>query len=60
MQKLPLDLGALTVASFEPVPAPATNTHADTNDEVCYCYSLLAEDCFGPSAGCSSEPLTQA
>ena len=59
MQKLPLDLAALTVASFEPVPTTAAVVRGDTNDEWCYCYSLLAEDCFGPTAGCSSEPITQ-
>ena len=58
MQKLPLDLASLTVASFEPVTTPAAAAAAsDTSDEVCYCFSLLAEDCFGPTAGCSSEPI---
>ncbi|HET7234015.1 MAG TPA: hypothetical protein VFJ16_28645 [Longimicrobium sp.] len=58
MQKLPLDLASLTVATFEPVTAPSrAAVSGDTTDEVCYCFSLLAEDCFGPTAGCSSEPI---
>jgi hypothetical protein len=35
--------------------AMAAGMSPETIDEWCYCNSLLAEDCFGPSAGCSIE-----
>jgi len=61
MQKLSLDPGELTVSSFEATPqARAAALGGNTNDEVCYCLSLLAEDCFGPSAGCSNDTQTEA
>jgi hypothetical protein len=56
MQKLPLDTDTLAVTTFDPAPAQAIAAPSgDTNDEICYCLSLLAEDCFGPTAGCSTD-----
>ena len=61
MRKLPLDPAAVTVTTFDPTPAErAAALGADTSDEICYCLSLLAEDCFGPSAGCSVDTTAQA
>lgn len=61
MAKHALDLADLAVTSFEPTPAErAATLGADTTDEICYCFSLLAEDCFGPSAGCSSDSFGDA
>jgi hypothetical protein len=61
MAKHALDPAALTVTTFEPTAADrAAALGADTSDEVCYCFSLLAEDCFGPSAGCSSDSFGNA
>ena len=65
--KSKLNAADLVVTSFEtaavrPVAQPAepdlamAAVAADTLDDWCYCNSLLAEDCFGPSAGCSIEP----
>ena len=64
--KSKLNPADLLVTSFEtatvrPAAQPAepeaamAAMAADTNDEYCYCMSLLTEDCFGPSAGCSIE-----
>ena len=55
MQKLPLDAGEIAVTTFEPTPSKVTAARlgGDTTDEICYCMSELAEDCFGPTAGCS-------
>jgi len=61
MRKLPLEMDALAVTTFDPAPARAQAVAAagtsggDTSDEICYCLSLLAEDCFGPTAGCSTD-----
>lgn len=57
MHKLPLDPGALAVDSFEATSAPAAARLAsvETNDEECYCLSIMPEDCFGPTAGCSTD-----
>ena len=56
MHKLPLDPGELAVDSFESTSAPVTAAPlatVETNDEDCYCQSIMPEDCFGPTAGCS-------
>jgi hypothetical protein len=29
-------------------------TNAQTNDQICFCMTWVAEDCFGPTAGCST------
>lgn len=59
MQKLSLDPDAIAVTTFSPTPQQrAAALGGDTSDEVCYCLSLLAEDCFGPSAGCSTDSIT--
>ncbi|MBV9107783.1 MAG: hypothetical protein JO306_00070 [Gemmatimonadetes bacterium] len=56
MSKHTLNPGALAVATFEVAPAPAAVTASgDTNDYVCLTLTLLTEDCFGPSAGCTIE-----
>ncbi|HET7461468.1 MAG TPA: hypothetical protein VFJ82_09465 [Longimicrobium sp.] len=61
MRKLSLDPNDVSVATFEPTPAQrAAALSGDTSDEICYCLSLLAEDCFGPSAGCSTDSIDQA
>jgi len=61
MAKHTLDVAALAVTTFEPASAArAAALGADTTDEICYCFSLLAEDCFGPSAGCSSDSFGDA
>jgi len=54
MQRLALDPDALAVATFDPAPAPAAMAlSGDTNDEICLALTLLTEDCFGPTAGCT-------
>jgi hypothetical protein len=58
MQRLALDPDALAVATFDPAPAAAMALSGDTNDEICLALTLLTEDCFGPTAGCTIE--TQA
>lgn len=58
MQKLPLDPANLAVTTFDPAPTQARVTmpaSVETNDEVCYCQSIMPEDCFGPTAGCSTD-----
>ena len=58
MHKLPLDPDELAVSTFEPAPArlaAARVASVETNDEVCYCLSIMPEDCFGPTAGCSTD-----
>ena len=58
--KIKLDPADLSVSAFETgAPATQRNLQAamqsdDTLGEVCYCNSWLAEDCFGPTAGCSN------
>ena len=29
-------------------------TNAQTNDQICFCMTWVAEDCIGPTAGCST------
>jgi hypothetical protein len=58
MQKLPLDPATLSVDSFEATTAQvetAARVSVETNDEICYCESRMPEDCFGPTAGCSTD-----
>jgi hypothetical protein len=31
---------------------------ADTVDQICFCMTWVAEDCFGPTAGCSTSDGT--
>jgi hypothetical protein len=33
-------------------------TNAQTNDQICFCMTWVAEDCFGPTAGCSTSDGT--
>ena len=61
MHKLALDPDTVAVTTFEPTPQQrAAALGGDTSDEICYCLSLLAEDCFGPSAGCSIDSTATA
>ncbi|HEX8244493.1 MAG TPA: hypothetical protein VF541_13385 [Longimicrobium sp.] len=54
MPRHTLHLEALTVASFPTAPEPAVYAASgDTNDYECLTLTLLTEDCFGPSAGCT-------
>lgn len=52
---LTLDPDNLAVATFDPAPAAAMALSGDTNDEICLALTLLTEDCFGPTAGCTIE-----
>ncbi len=54
MQRLALDPDTLAVATFDPAP-PAMALGGDTLDEICLALTLLTEDCFGPTAGCTIE-----
>ena len=60
MSRLTLDLDQLAVTTFEPSVAydsSSTNESlscdCNTLDYGCMALSLLAEDCIGPSAGCT-------
>jgi hypothetical protein len=60
LQPSDLVVTSFETASVRPFAQPAepdlamAALAADTIDEWCYCNSLLAEDCFGPTAGCSN------
>ncbi|MDB4951599.1 MAG: hypothetical protein JWM27_4248 [Gemmatimonadetes bacterium] len=32
-------------------------TNAETNDQICFCMTWVAEDCIGPTAGCSTSDV---
>lgn len=67
MSKHRLNLGDLAVASFEPLAPSAnasltiavatatvievTRAQYDTLEQICWCMTWVAEDCFGPTAG---------
>ena len=55
MAKMQLDPEQLSVASFDTSSAATAVmvAESDTNDEWCLAMTLLTEDCFGPSAGCT-------
>ena len=54
MARYTLKLEALEVATFSVASTPAANAAScDPNDYSCLTLPLLAEDCFGPSAGCT-------
>jgi hypothetical protein len=60
-RKLRLDIDRLAVTSFAPaaiatrgeVTDDSYSCGCDTIEYACYELTLLAEDCFGPSAGCT-------
>ncbi|HET6228674.1 MAG TPA: hypothetical protein VFE05_01270 [Longimicrobiaceae bacterium] len=71
MSKLKLNTADLAVTSFQPAPGTAQAAaagsidsiavaltpilYADTVDQICFCMTWVAEDCFGPTAGCSTD-----
>jgi putative transposase len=61
LQPADLVVSSFETASVRPHAQPADADFAaaamsvETNDEWCYCNSVMPEDCFGPSAGCSIE-----
>lgn len=60
MSRHTLQVEALTVATFQTAPDPvAYAASGDTNDYICLTLTLLTEDCFGPTAGCTIDD-TQA
>lgn len=62
MKTTRLDLASLEVATFEPTPSVPTGAalaSVETNDEICWCMTWVPEDCFGPTAGCSTGTQAQ-
>jgi hypothetical protein len=49
-----LDVDRIDVSTFDVVaPRASAAMASDTTDEWCMAMTLLAEDCFGPTAGCT-------
>ncbi|HET6228673.1 MAG TPA: hypothetical protein VFE05_01265 [Longimicrobiaceae bacterium] len=61
MSKLSLNVADLAITSFEPATTASAvaggtiqSGGEDTLDQVCFCMTWVKEDCFGPTAGCST------
>lgn len=46
--------GTIVVATVTVIET--IRTAAETNEEICWCMTWVPEDCFGPTAGCSTDP----
>jgi hypothetical protein len=71
MPRIRLDPNDLSVDTFDLAPAGQAAagtsvsvitifTNAETNDQICFCMTWVAEDCIGPTAGCSTSDVQAA
>jgi hypothetical protein len=51
----PLTAPHAGVEAAAPTPGASTIfTNPQTNEQICFCMTWVAEDCIGPTAGCST------